>query len=314
MNETEQAAVRAELQAWLMGAVETMQNDTPRARQVRIGPSELGGCRRLLEAKITGEIAEIGKPMPGVKWAAFVGTAVGDLLETAARDYGGAQVQVPITCMLPSGIQVTGSCDILLPDQAGVIDLKGKDGIEEVQRTGASFEHLVQISAYLVGLRQSGLVHNDALGTLVYYDRSGKTKDIFTVSVTLSEAVGWIEKADERIADITKAIASGEHAPRDWDEPKCHWWSCPMYDACWAGTQPTDEIRDPDIIEAIRLYDEARAMKKTAERLIGNAKTTLGAWEENPVTGATEEFTLNWTLRAGSQGTVNRQIDLRRKR
>lgn len=311
---TDQAAVRADIQGWLMGAVEAMQDDTPRSKQTRIGPSELGGCRRLLEAKITGEFTEIGKPMPGVKWAAFVGTAVGDLLETAAEKYGGAQTQVKITCRLPSGIEVSGSCDILLPDRAGVIDLKGKDGLDEVQRSGASYDHLVQISAYLTGLNQAGLVNEDALGTLVYYDRSGKTKDIFTVSVTVSEAEGWIASADERITDIVNAIARGEHAPRDWDEPKCHYWGCPMYDACWAGTQPSNEITDPEIVAAIKLYDDARAMKKTAERLIGNAKTTLRAWEEEPVTGATEEFSLNWILRGGAQGTVNRQIDLRRKR
>lgn len=314
MNPERQQVIREQMQALVMGSIERMQIAHPRTQQVRLGPSDLGGCRELIRAKITGDIHTNGEPMPGVKWAAFVGTAVGDFIEKAVGDHGGADTQVNLTCTLPSGIKVTGNCDILLPNRGGVADLKGKDGLDEVLREGSSLEYKIQISAYLIGAHQAGLVDDDAVGVLIYYDRSGKNKQVITDAYTIEEARGWIDVAQERLDTIADAIAKGEHAPRDWDESRCFYWGCPMYNACWRGTQPDEAITDPVLIRAIHQYDEARELKKSAEKLIGNAKQELGAWEEEPVRGTIDGFTLDWKLRAGPQGTVNRQIDLRKQR
>lgn len=313
MTPDENKAIRTETESWLMGAIRAFDDARPRSLQVHLGPSDLGHCREYIRATIAGDERH---EVPVVKWAAFIGTAVGDFMETAAAAHGGARTQVPVTYHLPRhGFTISGSADLVGP--RGVYDLKSKSSIDTVMKDGPERKEWVQISTYLLGLVEAGELGEDALGTLVYYDRSGSNKQVWTQSVTVPEARGWIEVAEERLDDVVQALATGAPAGghlRDQPEQWCFYMGCPFYRACWPEEyQPEGIITDPLIIEAMELYDYGRELAKTAKRIQEDAKAKLGVGEETPVEGRSEGWSLAWKLRE-SYGVLVRQIDLRKVR
>jgi hypothetical protein len=331
MSPQQNAALTKQVSVSVMAAVLAYDNAKPRSTQLHIGPSEVGHCREYLRAKIAGD-AEVDVPV--VKWAAAIGTAVGEYLEGVMKGQG-AMTQVPITYTLPSlGFQVSGSLDVLWPKAAlevealpyevpgalmhdAVWDWKSKDGLDGILREGPERKEWVQISIYLLAALDAGFVTEDALGSLVYYDRSGKSKDMLTYSVTVEEARGWITAAEERLNDVVEALADpaygdAERHLRDVAESKCWYFACPFYWQCWPAEEyaPQQEITDESLIAAMRKYDEARELAKTAKKLQDEAKAVLGVGEETPVEGVGGGYSLAWKL-SDRQGVVIRTIDLR---
>ena len=87
-------------------ALKDFENAKPRKKQVRLGPSELGGCREYIRNVM------IDSPMQEAdEWptAAVVGTLLGTHLESVAAEYMGAVTEVPVTATLPNGCRWRGS-------------------------------------------------------------------------------------------------------------------------------------------------------------------------------------------------------------
>lgn len=271
-------------------AVRDHTMDTARSQQSAarlIGPSEVGGCRAYLAHMIAGTPED--DLSADVKWAAFVGTAVGERLEEAVvSTYEGARSQVRVEATLPSGLRVSGNADIVWPD--GVWDFKSVDGLESIKRTGPTFKQLAQINVYLLGLIQSGEVPEDATWSLVFIDRSGRDDVPVVYTGTLDMDV--IARVDARLEDVIYAVEHDiDAAPRD--EP--HDWCmkvCPFYSAC----RGKDEhlvaglIDDEATLTAIKLYEQGKAEEKVGKRLADEAKQILLGRS-----GSTGEVELSWT-------------------
>lgn len=178
-----------------------------------LGPSEVGGCRAYL-ARVVADVP-FDDMSHDVKWAAFIGTAVGARLEQAmAEEYPDEiRTQVPVQTTFPSGLTIAGNVDVVR-NGIGVMDFKSVDGVETVRRTGPSFQQLAQVNTYLLGLIQAGQLPPEATWSLVYVDRSGAEDTPVVFEGPLDTDV--IDQIDMRLADVIYAV---EHdlnsAPRD---------------------------------------------------------------------------------------------------
>lgn len=301
------------LGAWVSSIVALWQNESPRTQQSTmrvLGMSELGGCREYIRASVAGDPKG---PSTRVKWAAALGTWIGDGLEQAlVAKVKGARAQSVVTVHLPlTNITVTGHTDAILLRKR-LIDFKTRDGIDDVMKEGAKFKELVQISGYLLAAVRAGELDKDATGHLIYVDRSGNTPHFWVVSVTYEEAQGYLHAADERLLEVARALATGYSQGYLRDEPEswCFHVECPFYATCWDGYTPADILDHPDHEAAAAKYDEARAEVKKWTSIQRNARKHFLPDGVDPVEGLTESFSVKWTMREDG-GT---QIDLRRRR
>lgn len=297
-----------ELSAQLMDSVRRSQAEAPRSKQRTLGMSQLGGCREYIRATVAGDEHD---EQTELKWAAYVGTAVGDLIERdlAAMFPDFVVTQERISVRMPtSNIVVTGSSDLLLGEEA-IVDLKTRDGLAEVRREGPPPKEMVQISGYLVGAVQMGLIGPEAIGILHYLDRSGSDKGFHSWSVDFETAMEFLEIADSRLKDVESALATGRRAPRDMPESWCFHTQCPFYKACWEGYVPSNEITDPRQIEAVAAYKAAADEAKAAE---SNKKAKRDA--ARGISGATPFHTIQWRSREGKHGDLIETIDVRERK
>lgn len=270
-------------------AVRDHTMDTARSQQSAarlIGPSEIGGCRSYL-ARIIADVPF--DDQDDIKWAAFVGTAVGERLEASvAATVPGARTQVPVQATLRSGLTVGGTADVVLPD--GVWDFKSVDGLEAIRRTGPSFKQAAQINTYLLGLIQAGELPEDATWALVYVDRSGKDDIPVVYEGTLDHEV--LAEVDRRLEDVIYAVEFDlNSAPRDEPFDWCM-KACPFFRSC----RGADEhlvgglITHERYLTAIKLYQQGKAEEKVGKQLADEAKAELEG-----VSGSTGELELTWT-------------------
>lgn len=317
---------------WLLNVVVDWDNNRPRSKQVTLGPSELGGCREYIRSIVENEP---GLPETGFRAAAFMGSAVGDYLESVFVDAAAAITQLEIVCQLTrTGIVVAGSSDAIIPPTvvdipntvlkeviAGglLLDFKSKSGLATVEREGASLEHLVQLAAYLVGAVQMGVCPPTTTGALVYVDRGGNDKRFTTVSMDYEEALRWVDLAEDRLMDVQEVIARGSleedrWALRDKSPSWCFAVQCPFRENCWGGSEhrPTGRIEHPDELEQVRRYVVARDDEKDAQSRKADANRSLVG-----VTGITPDgTTVSWTPtgRKGPDDSPVMRLDVRVQR
>ena len=274
-------------------ALKDFENAKPRNKQVRLGPSELGGCREYIRNVM------IDSPMQEAdEWptAAVVGTLLGAHLESVAAEYMGAVTEVPVTATLPNGLKVSGHADIVLVEENVVIDAKSKDGLAAVRREGASLENRIQISVYTYGLVQAGILTEGATAHLIYVDRAGNDQDIHEVALSWADILDYVELCMARLDEVMQVqeqVDEGNtefvRSLRDKTPPFCYSPKvmCPFRDLCWKGSEwvPDKIITDEEVLQAVFLYDEARALEKEAakvkaaqrEKLVGvSGKTPSG--------------------------------------
>lgn len=292
------------LAEFLLDVVQTWDNTRPRSLQLTLGPSELGGCREYIRAVVANDP---GLPETGFKAAAFMGTAVGDLIERVFGESLQAITQFEITTFLSrSGITVAGSSDAIIP--AGVleiapdgliIDVKSKDGIATPEKYGASLENMIQLATYLVGAVQMGVLTADAKACLLYADRGGNDKRFATVTIDHDEALRWVDLAEDRLQDVQDVLDRGSQEEDRWrlrDKDPNQWCfavQCPFRENCWGGSdfRPTAEITHPDVIEQVNRYKEAMAEEKAVASRKADARKGLVG-----VTGiAPDRTTVTWT-------------------
>lgn len=255
-----------------LAALKQFEREKPRSQQVRLGPSELGGCREYVRNVM------VGSPMQEpTEWptAAVVGTLLGTHLETVAEKYLGAVTEVPVTTTLPNGLKVSGHADIVLVDENVVVDAKSKDGLYDTRREGPSLENMIQVSVYALGLVQAGILSEGATAILLYVDRSGDDQTLHEVELDWDRIQYFVEKCIERLDEVVSVqelVDQGEveyaRALRDKTPPFCYSpkVQCPFRDLCWKGSEwvPHEEIADEETIRNIEVYDEVRAEIKAA--------------------------------------------------
>lgn len=254
-----------------------------------IGPSEVGGCRAYLAHMIAG--TPIDDDYDDIKYAAFIGTYIGDAVERgmAKRYPDEIRTQVPLTATLPSGLQVSGHCDIVELD-VGIHDLKSKDRLAMVRRYPASLQYLIQVNIYLLAAIQAGLVPEDASWSLVFLDRSGSEDTPHVITGTLDMSI--IALAESRLED---ALYAAEHnlddAPRDMPMDFCLGY-CPFVSSCRGKDEHLVEglIEDPEQLNAVDAYRQGLAMEKEGKKLKDAAKAELAG-----VQGSTGEYEISWT-------------------
>lgn len=249
----------------LLDAFNSWSENRPRTLQKKIGPSSLGGCREKLRATIAGDEGIPERPR-GLD-AASIGTMVGDSLEEIFAGRIGVATQVPIRMEFANlGITVEGNSDIVWIERNGLLDLKSKNGLAEIQREGCSLENVIQISVYTVGAVQNGTLKEGATASLVYYDRSGTDKTFLVYTFTWEEILGYIQIAEQRLTQVFEVLDAGSPEESRWSmrdkEPgMCFYTQCEFRLNCWGGADnwvPASTITTEEGLTAVAAYVRAR--------------------------------------------------------
>jgi hypothetical protein len=267
----------------MLQALKDHENARPRSQQLTLGPSELGGCREYIRNVMAGTPVQTNDEWPA---AAVIGTVMGEFMEAIAEQYLGAATQKSITTMLPNGLLVTGTADMIFESENMLADGKTKDGFAGVARYGPSLENLIQVSIYALGCVQNGYLTEGARAVLLYMDRSGDQQVLLEHVLTWDEILQNIDLVVARLEDVLDAqehVDAGEvewaRALRDKTPPFCYSEKvmCPFRDLCWKGSewQPDEVITDPQVIEAVARYAAARDEEKVQADLKKDLRDSL---------------------------------------
>lgn len=279
----------------IQAALTSFMDNSPRSMQAdegRLGPSDIGFCRQKAALMVKGVEPTDSTP----KWAAAVGTAVHNYVEAAIKGMFpdwllGSIDNLTVTATLPSGAQISGHPDIVIPSANTVLDIKTVDGFQWVKREGTSQNHKFQRHLYALGCVQAGLFDKTKpvyVGN-VYFDRSGKEATPLTIVEELDPML--TDEIDAWVTDVIYAVKNGEDASRDIPAAVCE-RICSHFTAC-RGALDTHEggepITDPELIAAVDMYTEARNMEKTAKQMKEEASTMLAG-----VNGSTGDWQVRW--------------------
>jgi hypothetical protein len=241
----------------------------------RIGPSDLGFCRQKAALMTRGVEQSDSKSIA----AAQIGTAIHVYAAEAFRAMfpGWVIDNKRVTARFPSGVEVSGTPDLIAPDFNALIDVKTVDGFEWVRRMGVSTNHKFQRHTYALGAIAAGLLDEDEpiyVGNL-YIDRSGKEPEPLLVI----EEMDWTLTAEieDWISDVTYAVKNSEDASRDIAAPVCE-KICEFFTVCRGGlpvSEGGESIDDEERIEALRMYVEARDLEKVSAQRKREAQARL---------------------------------------
>lgn len=239
----------------------------------RIGASEIGMCRNYLRHMTIQTPYDDGAE--DNKFAAFVGTAIGDRLEWAyGEENEGAMLQAEFDATLPNGMVIPCHSDIIDTKKNILIDLKAKNGLSMVRGETPDRSHIYQVAIYLLGAIQAGYLQEGATAYLVYVDRSAADPVPFhAIEVVVDDflygsIVNWIE-------DAMYAVQTGEEASRDRPYQWCE-VACPFFSSC-RGQETLSEgvIDDPEVSLAAKKYREALDQERDAKRVKEDAMAVL---------------------------------------
>ena len=275
----------------LRKAIDSSMGESDRSKWAEsnhLGVSDIGTCHEYVRRMILG-----------VPWvdeqddfaAAFVGTAVGELTERALKRLMGDDVEIQRKVVLHLTIrgyelELPGTADIVLTED-GLLDVKTKDGLGVVRRSGLTLQQKFQLVLYAAALIAEGTLTEDAMIGCAFIDRSGREPDPFVFGfkwsrALLDEAIAWID-------DVIYAIEQDEVAEKDPPRTWC-FECCPYASDCRGGdTDVEGVIVDPEVVEAARVYRESLDIIKAAEKDKKSAVSVL-----QHVTGSTGEYTVRW--------------------
>jgi len=275
-------------------AIKAYQDSSDRSVQSaegRLGPSDIGFCRQKATLMTRGVAATDSVPM----WAAFVGTAIHNETEAALKRMFptwqlGSIDNVTVTATLPSGVQISGHPDIIIPDQSTILDIKTVDGFEWVKREGTSTQHKYQRHLYALACIQQGIFPDDnvTVGNL-YMDRSGKQHEPICLTEPFNPAL--TQEIDAWVTDVIYAVKHNEDASRDIPAAVCE-RICSHYTACRGALETHDGgqlIDDPTLLSAIDMYVQGRDLENEGKRLKDAAKDHLTG-----INGTTGTWDIRW--------------------
>lgn len=284
------------------------------AAEFRVGISDLGYCSERTKRMLTQEVPEDTDMM-----LAWLGTTIGAGLEDAlSKHYGTevvtqAEVTVPLKGQRGQVYNVPGHPDIIIPEEATVLDGKTAYGLRLAERNGVDQQKQFQRHAYGYGAWLEGFFGGIPLEDVrvgnIWIDRSGKERRVhvqtepFSMDV-ITDAERWL---DEVIYAYTNKMEAEKEPPRE----VC-FATCGFYDTCRAlDTDVEGLIRDPWAIDAMRLYIEGNALEKEGKAKKSEAKANLIG-----VSGSDGTHTLRWVEVdsvevAGFTRAPHRRIDLK---
>lgn len=288
--------------AQLLAAVNRWSAARPRNKQVTLGPSSLGGCREYIRATLAEDEGIPERTERGLDGAS-IGTLLGDDLEEIFESQMAFLRQVNTqTHFQKLGLTVAGNADLVDIPGAWVGDLKSVDGLEEVRRQGPSLKYMIQVSVYLMGLIQAGVISETERPTasLIYYDRSGADKTFLVYTLSWDDILGYVSLAEERLQQVFDVLAAGSPEEMRWglrdEEPSfCHYIQCPFRLNCWGGSEwvPPGTIESEDGKAAVDSYVQARQAAKDAEAWKKEAREGLRGRSGVAIT-ATGKWAVSW--------------------
>ena len=278
------ALISAAIRAYSDSSDRSIQSD----RGV-LGPSDIGFCRQKAVLMTRGVAPTDSTPiMP-----AAIGTAIHNYVEAAVKEMFpdwlvGSIDKIRVTATLPSGAEISGHPDIVIPADNTLLDLKTKDGLEWAKREGASQSNKFQRHLYVLGCIEAGLL-DDSKPIYVgnaFLDRSGKEELVITDTAEWDPTL--TNEIDAWVTDVIYAVKNKEDASRDIPSAVCE-RICSHFTACRGGLEVHEggeQITDDTLVSAIRMYVEGRDMAKTAEQMKKEASSVLygvngsdGTWQ-----------------------------------
>lgn len=279
----------------ILTALHNQEYQAPRSQQARdgiLGPSDIGFCRQKAVLMTKGVQSTDHPP----KWAASVGTAIHNYVEQAIKTTNpswlvGSIDHIEVTATLPSGVEIKGHPDIVIPSENAVIDIKTVDGLTYIRNQGASLQHKYQRHLYALGLIQNGTLSSSTpvlVGNL-YMDRSGKESEPLLLLEEMDPALTG--EIDLWVEDVIYAVKNNEDANRDVASPVCE-RICEFFTVCRGSLPDTDSdlIEDIELINAVDAYVRGREMEKEGAALKREAQQHLTG-----VSGSTGTHQVRWT-------------------
>ena len=272
----------------LVEALHKRENSRARSKQVQIGPSELGGCRR----KVWYRLNDQPETNDGeLKLAAIMGTAIHNAIEHSLADNKDLMIETEVEY---NGMKA--HIDLFIPSSGDVVDWK------TVKKQNLSYfpsqQQRWQVQVYGYLLDKSGKGKPQRVN-LVAIPRDGDERDIkvhteaYDESVAL-EALNWLE-----------AIKASSEAPSpERDESYCKFY-CKYYDASGQmgcvglkkeRTKTEEvEITDPDAntnaLKFLQLDEQIKTLTKEKDSL----KESLQGFSGITQTGVA----VSWTTVSG---------------
>ncbi len=291
----------------ISAGVKAAGESTPRSQQSAaglIGPSNIGWCHMKALLMMRGVPESDSVEL----WPMQVGTWMHDGLRAAKAESFPNWIQdKPVTATLPSGYEISGTPDTVVPEYNTVIDDKSKDGFERVLKEGQSQSDIYQLTIYALALIQQGTL--DATKPLwlvnMYWDRSGREKQPVAFGTLFTYEL--VNLVDAWIGAVVYANLNGEDAERDIDPIMCR-KMCSHATACRGKGLPVSGenpyLNAPELRLAVDMAVESKVMKKKAERMYDEAKDSLRG-----VNGVTDDHQVRWTTVNG-RGSSHLRLDI----
>jgi hypothetical protein len=279
---------------WVRRAIDASMNESDRSKWAEsnhLGVSDIGTCHEYVRRMILG-----------IPWvdeqdnfaAAFVGTAVGDLTERAmgAMLKDDVEIQRKVTVHLSVRgyeLDLPGTADIVLAEN-GLLDVKTKDGLAVVRRTGLTKQQVFQLVLYTAALIQEEALTLTDTGPMIgcaFIDRSGREPDPYVFGFRYTEAL--LEEAVDWLGDVIYAIEQDEVAMKDPPRAWC-FACCPYASDCRGGDSDVEGLLTDVLTKnAIEVYTEANAAIRSLEKDKKSALSVLDG-----ISGSTGEHTVRW--------------------
>lgn len=284
------------IQTLIVTALNDYDGGSPRTKQSRegiLGPSDIGFCRQKA-VLVTKQVQPTDTPS---KWAAMVGTAMHNYIEAALKAAHpdwlvGSIDKIRVTATLPSGAEISGSPDVVVPSANAVLDIKTVDGFEWVKRNGTSSSHKFQRHLYAMGLVAAGILSSDKpvlVGNL-YFDRSGKEPEPVVLTEEFDPTL--TSEIDSWVTDVIYAVTHGQDASRDVAAAVCQ-RICEFFTVCRGGElsvlDGADIITDEPTLTAIDMYLEGDGLEKQGKKLKAEAKQHLVG-----INGTSDKAQVRW--------------------
>jgi hypothetical protein len=271
--------------------------------QTKLGVSDVGYCREYARRVIVGAPRDRRQKK---YLAAFVGTAVGALIEKEfINRFPYSLIQMAVTVELKVDqflLKIPGHPDLVMPKDKGnrIVDFKTQDGLGVARSTGADDQQKFQVSLYAKSLIEEGVLDENCICTVAFIDRSGSEDEVvvdewkYDPDLVL-QAEGWLE-------DVIYAVINEEAASKDKPRSWC-WAVCDFAPSCRGGDSDVEGlIEDPIVLDAIKVYNEAKGIIKQAEKDKKSAASVLANIE-----GRTPEHTIRWVSIPGGSVAYERQ-------
>lgn len=188
--------------------------------------------------------------------------------------------------------QVPGHPDLILPDENIVLDAKTADGLALARRMGADQQKQFQRHGYGKAAFDAGLLPNaksydDVLVGNVWIDRSGDEQEVHVQLVPLD--LGVLAAAGEWLDEVLYAFLHKTEAQKEPAREVCA-VTCGFFGTCRAyDTDVSGLLTDPEVVEAVAMYQEGLALEKQGRALKDQAKAPLKG-----IAGSTGTTMVRW--------------------